>query len=740
MANNAASLLSRELTAYLTEKKGISRFNSFQEQAIPHVHSGKDALLIAPTAGGKTEAAVLPLLERAAAVGETGVKLVYVAPLRALLNDIEPRISAYAAALGLRAFKWHGDVSAQDKRRAEKNPPDVLLITPESLEVILVGRRSPVELFSQLQSILIDEVHYFAGSGRGAHLLSLISRLERIAGRPAQRVGLSATVGNPERILEWLSGPDRPKVLVAPSGTGDSKKKIWEVVARPPNRLAEVLLPKLVKARPDLGHIGLGPRTIVFCRSRAATESVSKQLDEESKLHPGIRFKHRVHHSSVGRDLRETAESELKLRDADSRCVVATSTLELGIDLGDLDLVVATGSMSTASSFLQRVGRVGRRAGSTQWFISLNVEPGERDPGGNATWSFLKNLAILNLGARGIVEDVEPVPKAFHLLAQQVLAISMSRFGFQVDRDLGLLLATQAFADITRAEAEEVLGHMLAQDILRDVPPNLVIGGKGERLYLQRNALPLFSVFDTPQEFTVLDGANEIGTVDAVFIVGQDTPFDLRLAGRNWRALEVSFRHAIVKVTPAEEGAPPYWWSTGPGTSRVVVEEIARILDGAELASHIALDPSASRWLSDLRKFYRLPIHELGVISVESIGDTACRVAALAGDRVMTTLALGLEANDDFETSKRNAVQFGVKRIGPDARVISPEDVAAAIRDLLELDEEELTRLLASVIDDDESFNKFAPCVPRRLRRLHLACSVTNRKAVKLFWIEGNWM
>ncbi len=738
MASEAASLLSGPLKRCLAERN-ISSLNAIQERAIPPIWQGYDALLIAPTAGGKTEAALLPLLERITKSGE-GARLLYVAPLRALLNDIHPRIEKYAGALGLRTFKWHGDVSATKKRKAEQVPPDVLLITPESIEVILVGRRSPDKIFGNLQAVLIDEVHYFAGSARGAHLLSLLGRLERIAGVSVQRVGLSATVGNPQTVLDWISRePGTGQLIVTGPEQSGQKEKIWEVVATPPGEIPTALLPRMVRSRlPGSKVTKIAPRTIVFCRSRAATEDVSEQLEREARRHPGVDLKHRVHHSSVAKDWREKAEKEIHLRDTKSRAVVATSTLELGIDLGDLDLVGQVGEMSQVASFLQRVGRAGRRPHKPQWFVSINVKP--RDEDGNDSrpaWSFLKNLAILNLGARAVVEDVTPVKKAFHVFAQQLLAIAVARHGLQREHDLEPLLSTAAFADVTDDEANEIVKHMLAEDYLRSVPPHLVVGAAAEKRYLQRNALPLFSVFDTPPEFVVLDGANEVGTVDAGYVIGLETPFKLRLAGKNWDAFEVSVARAIVKVRPARAGKPPSWWSTGPGTSRIVVEEMARILDGASLANHIELDEVSGGWVQSLRGSYRLPLHEPGVVVVTALGAARCRVGALGGDRVMMTFAKWLHAWDnDLETRRLDATSFVVSRSSEATLPLPPAEVTGFLDELRSVDESRALELLAGVHGDFPAYNKFAPCVPPRLRQLHLAAATTDVRAARSFIAE----
>lgn len=203
---------------HMVNSLGWAARRPLQEAAVEPLLRGDDALLIAPTAGGKTEAALFPLLTRMAAEEWRGLSVLYVCPLRALLNNLEPRLASYTAWLGRRAALWHGDVPATTRRRLADDPPDILLTTPESLEAMLVSTRfTPRDLFGNVRAVVVDEVHAFAGDDRGWHLLAVLGRIERLAGRPAQRVGLSATVGNPSELLGWLrgghDGPDRKSVV-----------------------------------------------------------------------------------------------------------------------------------------------------------------------------------------------------------------------------------------------------------------------------------------------------------------------------------------------------------------------------------------------------------------------------------------------------------------------------------------------------------------------------------------------
>ncbi len=196
------------LQHHIVNSLGWRALRPIQEEAIAPLLAGAHALVIGPTAGGKTEAVVFPLLSRMLGEGWQGLSLLYVCPIKALLNNLEPRLATYAGLIGRRVERWHGDIGDSMRRRIRQDPPDILLTTPESIEVMLVSRRSdPLALFGRAQAVIVDELHAFAGDDRGWHLLAVLERVMRIAGRELQRVGLSATIGNPEELLTWLSGP-----------------------------------------------------------------------------------------------------------------------------------------------------------------------------------------------------------------------------------------------------------------------------------------------------------------------------------------------------------------------------------------------------------------------------------------------------------------------------------------------------------------------------------------------------
>ncbi len=344
------------LQHHIVNSLGWDDLRPFQQAVIDPVLSGKHLLILAPTAGGKTEAAVFPALSRLLNVGWRGLSVIYICPIKALLNNLDARLSRYCTLLGLRSALWHGDIPAGKKKALLRDPPECLLTTPESLEVMLVSSSIDARsLFAALQVVIVDEVHAFAGDDRGWHLLGVLSRIERLAGREFQRIGLSATVGNPEDLLSWLAGTCRGKRQVC-------------YPPEPSSVAAEVKLDfvgSLHNAAVVISRLHRGEKRLVFVDSRSRAE----QLGRELRSLDVTTF---VTHSSLSQEQRQQAEEAFASRD--DCVIVATSVLELGVDVGDLHKVIQIDAPSTVSSFLQRMGRTGRRPGTSRNCLFLATD------------------------------------------------------------------------------------------------------------------------------------------------------------------------------------------------------------------------------------------------------------------------------------------------------------------------------------------------------------------------------
>ena len=524
------------LQHHIVNSLGWKSLRPLQEQAIGPVLDGDHALLLAPTASGKTEAALFPLLSRMLNERWSGMSVLYVCPIKALLNNVESRLSAYGALVGRRVGLWHGDVGAARRLAIMRERPDLLLTTPESIEVMLVSRRSdPRSLFRDLQAVVVDELHAFAGDDRGWHLLAVLERVRHLAGRELQRLGLSATVANPAPLLEWLApASSRPRRVIAPAG---------EATAAAAVHLDHV--GSLRNAAKVVSALHRGEKRLVFCDSRARVEALAAEL----RLAGTETF---VSHSSLGAD--ERRRSEEAFAQGANCVIVATSTLELGIDVGDLDRVVQIDAPATVAAFLQRLGRTGRRPATTRNCLLLATS----DDG------FLRAAGLLRLWRDGYVEPVVPPPEPFHIFAQQImgLALQEGRIGRNTWREwLGEMPAFQALA---RRHLGEIVDFMLARGMLNEDGGMLSMGIEGERAFGRRHFMELMSVFTSEPLFTVLHGRSELGLVHPIsFQVRRDGPVVLSLAGRSWEVAHVNWERRVAYVKAANEKGRSLWIGAG---------------------------------------------------------------------------------------------------------------------------------------------------------------------------------
>jgi len=473
------------LQHHIVNSLGWSELREVQSLSIDAFLTGANLVILAPTAGGKTESAYFPVISQMLSESWTGLSVLYVSPIRALLNNQEERLQRYFQLVGRRAACWHGDTTQGDKRRMLADPPDCLLTTPESLEVLLVSTKIDHQHFFQhVRAVVIDELHAFAGDDRGWHLLSVLSRIRRFADRDIQRVGLSATVGNPAEMLGWLScGSTRDKQVIRPEPTARNRPEVQlDYVGSLPNAAKVIRL------------LHQGQKRLVFCDSRSRVEQLSMFLRQD-----GVETF--VSHSSLGLDERRSAERAFSQQ---QNCViVATSSLELGLDVGDLDRVLQIDAPPTVSSFLQRMGRTGRRSGTTSNCLFLATT----DEG------LLRAAAALDLWQAGFIEPVVAPPKPFHILAQQLMALVLQERGVGRNEWFDWVSSVPAFAEMPPQAVADLVAFMLRSGVLWDDNGVLSFAPEGEATYGRKNFMELLSVFTSPPLFRVLAGQKELGFV-----------------------------------------------------------------------------------------------------------------------------------------------------------------------------------------------------------------------------------
>ncbi len=516
----------------IVSQVGWSSLRPVQELASQALLDGHNAIILAPTAGGKTEAAMFPLLAQLVAAEPASIGVIYIAPIKALLNNQSDRLGLYTEMVGLERFLWHGDITASKKKAFLANPSAVLMTTPESLEVMLLSPKVPeAELFKDLRAVVIDEIHAIAGTDRGAHLLSVLERLTKLTPNDIQRVGLSATVGNPTAILGWLQG---------------SSQRRGQVVKPPP-----VITPRDIRVylRPDWGSIasdasGLtrGKKSLFFCQSRSLSEDIAGRLRQ-------CGTDVFVHHSSVS--LAERTMAEERFQQGQDTCIVCTSTLELGIDVGDLDTVLQANAPTTVSSFLQRLGRTGRRAGAlaNTTFFTENTE------------TLLQAIAIVELAKQGWVESVAVADRTWTVLVHQLFALTLQFGGISSPDCWAQLSIIPDFAGISQSEFDFLIQHMIQKDFLFSADGLLSLGNQAEKVFGCRNFMELYAVFSSPQLYQVQTSSGyTIGSLEQAFVdklVPEVSSF--LLGGRPWVVSLVNHDNRTVVVSGNPMGKKPSW-------------------------------------------------------------------------------------------------------------------------------------------------------------------------------------
>lgn len=544
-----------------------------QRAAITPLMEGQDAVLLAPTAGGKTEAACFPLLSVMAEQKWTGTSVLYLCPLKALLNNVVGRVDSYAQWLGRRAALWHGDTKESQRQRIRTEAPDVLLTTPESLEAMLIGVKTDhARLLGSVRAVVVDEVHAFAGDDRGWHLLAVLERLERVTGRPIQRIGLSATVGNPAQLLHWLQGAgseSRTGQVVAPGvrlppasdGAGHPGMEAAGRLRGPAGEVELDYVGSLDNAAKLIAALHRGEKRLVFCDSRRQVEELGAAL----RAREVTVF---LSHASLSVD--ERTRSEQAFAEARDCVIVSTSTLELGIDVGDLDRVIQIDSPASVASFLQRIGRTGRRPGTVRNCLFLTTRED----------ALLQAAGLLLLWSRGWVEPVVPPPEPRHLVAQQLLAVTLQqhKLGDQLwDRQWnGLAPFDRSAAPILRFLTEE--------GFLDTDGGMLFVGPEAERRFGKRHFMELTASFTAPPQFTVLSGRTEIGRTDpSVLTDERPGPRRLLLGGRSWQVTYTDWLRKRVFVEPADGGGIAKWMNGGvAGLSFALSRAMREVLLGTD--------------------------------------------------------------------------------------------------------------------------------------------------------------
>jgi ATP-dependent Lhr-like helicase len=540
------STLHESLQQVLSQRLDWTELREVQERTYPAVASGSDVLVIAPTAGGKSEAALIPVMDDILKNGRMGVSCLYISPLKALINDQEDRFSAFCIPTSLSVMKWHGDVAKGDRSWKDGEPPHFLMITPESLEVLLQEKTLSSDL-KRVRTIIVDELHVFVESERGVHLKVLLDRIDRITKRSVQRIGLSATAGNPKEVLEWLSeGRLKAEIVAVPS---PPKEKQFVFIVEPEETDRINALVRIVD----------GKKALVFVNSRSVAEKLMKASAGR------IRNLH-IHHSSLSSATRKTSEEAFSSQDG--ACIICTSTLELGIDIGDLDVVVQVGAPNSVSSFLQRMGRSGRRGKSAfvAWILQNPCE-------------LLCSLAIIECAIKKEVENLTPPKKPYNVLLQQVFLYMHNHSRVSRKQLATSVLSPPVFHDIAPKILDQIVSHLVQAGYLTTDGEMVMLGIEAERVFGRSNWKDLYSVISGGGEYRAITPDGEVvGKLDARFVNSKNSD-EISLGGRSWSMVKCDEGHNIVVVVPSGSDSSRIFWTSASegGFSPLVCRMVQKI-------------------------------------------------------------------------------------------------------------------------------------------------------------------
>ncbi|MCG3763708.1 DEAD/DEAH box helicase [Vibrio cincinnatiensis] len=687
-------------------KQGWASLREIQCLAIEPILSAKTDLLIsASTAAGKTEAFFLPAIS-AIANQDEGVGILYISPLKALINDQDRRLESLSDLLDMPVTPWHGDSPKSRKNKLKTTPAGIVLITPESLESLLIRDSGWMKsAFSDLKYIVIDEFHAFLGTERGHHLLSLLHRLEHLLGRlktPIPRVALSATLGELDKVpLSLRPNQSLPCKIIRDSNSTSILKVQVKGYVNPAQVDGETPIDAEYKICQDLFKFCRGGNHLVFANSRNRTESIAATLSDfcEQQFVPNEFF---PHHGSLSKELRENLEKRLQ-QEHYPTTAVCTMTLELGIDIGKVNSVVQVTAPHTISSLRQRMGRSGRRGGPS--VLRMLIAENELTKDSNVVdvlrLELIQSLAMIRLliGSKWY-EPADTSLYHFSTLLHQILAFIAQWGGVRADQLFNLLCKEGPFQKVSVDDFKGLLVHMGNTDLITQLGNGeLVLGLLGERI---TSHYSFYAVFKTPEEYRVISGTKTLGTlpIDSLVLVGQNIVF----GGKRWKVNDIDSDKKTIYVEHAKGGKPPKFSGSGMTIHDVVRQEMFRILKEGDYRISVGnqkvdfADEIAREQFKESVTFFQLA--DLARKPLLKVGNSTYLFTWL-GDKIVNTIVALLVMNG-YEAS----AYAGVIEV----EKASVEGAKSTLRTLASRKLPSETELAQSVLEKQiEKFDEFLP-------------------------------
>src|SRR5213596_2823072 len=566
MPSSAFSVLKPPVLKRL-EKEGFLEASPIQELSIPAILKGENVLLIAPTGTGKTLAAILPVLDKfleaLSSEKNHGISILYITPLRALNRALLRRLEQMGRDLDVKIEVRHGDTPTSARSRQAKSPPDMLITTPETLQSILVGKRMKEHLRA-VRWVVVDEVHELATDERGVQLSIALERLVELTGREFQRIGLSATIGEPERIGQFLVGTGRQVNILRSDEERGLQISIGSVspTGKDHEEATRLGLPisTVARARKILGLIEAHKSTLVFTNTREHAEALASQLLALGAV--GVK----VHHGSLSRELREEAEKEFQA--GSLRALICTSSLELGIDIGSVDFIIQYTSPRETTRLVQRIGRSGHTLGGTSRAIILTTSPDD----------ILESAVLISRAKQGRLERPIIHEKALDVLAHQIIGILLQERRMTAEQILHLVQRSYSFRELQTDELDDVIHQLDELRLIRRFGDTFSPRNPKAIKYYFEN----LSVIPDVQKYTVFDffRKRRIGTLDQDFVARRCVSgAEFILHGQTWRVISVDEEklHVDVEAAPPSLTAIPGWEGDMIPVQMDVASEVGRM-------------------------------------------------------------------------------------------------------------------------------------------------------------------
>ncbi len=693
---------------------GWETLRPIQIEAANVIFETEDNLILSSdTASGKTEAAFFPIISVMNGEFAGSVEVLYIAPLKSLINDQFERIDTLLLDSGIPVFHWHGDVAASHKNKLLKNPAGILQITPESLESMLMNRRSDlIRLFGGLKFVIIDEIHTLTGVDRGNQILCQLDRIAEVIGYHPRRIGLSATIGDIEHARAWLTGNTGRNTAVP---TVTSAKTKWRLALEhfyiqdnttdrekdpaeyPENRIeidaGYEYMYDCVKDR----------KSIVFSNSREETEYVTATLRQIAGNRGDADIFY-IHHGNLSSSIREETEQRLK---EDGKCVAcATVTLELGIDIGKIERILNVGSPNTVSGFLQRLGRSGRKTGIPEMFMVFREEKPLPDTPLPALipWELIRGIAVVQLYLEEKFIEPPSIKKMpFSLLFQQTLSVLASSGENTPKRLAEKVLSLSPFYHVDKEDYRELLISMIKNDYVEMTEnKGLILGLRGEKL---TKSFKFYAVFKDSEDYSVKHESEEIGTISSPPPVGDR----FALAGRVWEVEELDLPRKLIYVHPVAGKMQVAWPGEYGEIHTKILEKMREVLLGDREYPYLKGN-ARERLAAARRVFANTGMNETLLVSLG--GNTRCLLPWL-GTRSFRTLRKYLQ---------KNAAYFGIYGLEYEGCYYmtfkcdkEPEELLAILRRKITADTIEPLELVGK--GECPIFEKYDPCIPPELLR-----------------------